>query len=225
MEFLAILGSAILAYLAGSIPFGLLVTYVATGKDVRETGSGRTGGTNVMRAAGWLAGGITAFFDVMKAVASGWIVGWLAPGSAWAMAAAALAAVLGTIHSVFLARRDENGNWKLPGGAGGAATLGTAIALWPPSLYILLPFGALVYLLVGYASITSLSASLLALVIFGYRVVIGLDPWQYSIYGLGVVALVVYALRPNFKRLRAGTERTVGLRAYFQKRAEKRKLE
>lgn len=217
MDWLAVL----LSYLAGSIPFGLIVVRIAVKKDVREIGSGRTGGTNVMRAAGWFAGAITAFLDVMKTVASGWIATWLAPGNHWVMVFSTLASVVGTIHSIFLAHRDENGKWRLPGGAGGAATLGTAIALWPPSLYIILPIGALLYLIVGYASVTSLSAALLSLIIFGYRAVVGEGPWQYVIYGIGVLGLVFYALRPNIKRLRAGNERAVGLRAYLQKKAKK----
>ncbi len=220
MELLAILGSALLAYLAGSIPFGLLVGYIWTGKDVRKIGSGRTGGTNVMRAAGWVAGAVTAVLDVLKTYACGWIAGWLAPGNAWALAAAAIGAMLGTIHSVFMAERDENGKWRLRGGAGGAATLGTAMALWLPSFWIILPVGAFVYLVVGYASVTSLGAAFLSMMLFTIRVAMGLDPWQYVIYGLGIFGLVLYALQPNIKRLKAGTERAVGLRAYLQKKKE-----
>jgi glycerol-3-phosphate acyltransferase PlsY len=62
-----------LAYLIGSIPSGLLVVKIATGKDVREIESGRTGGTNAMRAAGPLAGLFTALLDVFKGAGAVWV--------------------------------------------------------------------------------------------------------------------------------------------------------
>lgn len=58
----------VLSYILGSIPFGLIVVKIAIGKDVRSIESGRTGGTNVMRAAGVLSGVITAGLDVLKAL-------------------------------------------------------------------------------------------------------------------------------------------------------------
>jgi len=62
-----------LAYLIGSIPSGLLVVKAATGKDVRHIESGRTGGTNAMRAAGPLAGLFTAILDISKGAAAVWV--------------------------------------------------------------------------------------------------------------------------------------------------------
>lgn len=206
------------SYLIGSIPFGLIIVKIASGKDVRKVGSGRTGGTNAMRAAGLLAGVITAVLDVLKGVASGWIAEWLAPGDPWLKVLAAVFALWGAIHSVFLLEKDEHGVWRLRGGAGGATGLGGAIALWNPSVFIIVPIGALIYLFVGYASVTTISVAVSALIIFAIRAFVDNQPVQYIIFGVAAVATVLYALRPNLKRLREGTERVVGLRAYFKKR-------
>ncbi|MRR30251.1 glycerol-3-phosphate acyltransferase, partial [bacterium] len=62
----------LLAYLAGAIPFGWVVVKIASGKDIRTVESGRTGGTNAMRAAGFLAGLFTAGLDVLKGFSTYW---------------------------------------------------------------------------------------------------------------------------------------------------------
>ena len=66
-----------LSFLIGSIPSGLIVVKIANGKDVRTVASGRTGGTNAMRAAGFLAGLVTLILDVSKGVATLWLVQWI----------------------------------------------------------------------------------------------------------------------------------------------------
>jgi acyl phosphate:glycerol-3-phosphate acyltransferase len=213
-----IVSALILAYLVGSIPSGLIVVRIANGKDVRQVGSGRTGGTNAMRAAGWLAGGLTGLLDVLKGVASGWLAGGLVPGTEWIKVVAALLAVLGHNYSLFLAQKDADGRWHLQGGAGGATALGGAIALWAPSWHYLLPLGVLIYLFIGYASLTTISMGFFSLVIFGYRWLSGQGNWIDIAYGVFVLGVVLWALRPNLERLRKGTERVVGLRAYFKKR-------
>src|SRR5512135_577921 len=101
MPFLQIILILGLSYLVGSIPFGLIIVKLASGKDVRRIGSGRTGGTNVMRAAGLIAGAVTAILDVTKGVASGWIAEALAPGDHWLKVLAAVFALWGAIRSVF----------------------------------------------------------------------------------------------------------------------------
>ncbi len=218
MPIINILLIAGFSYLIGSIPFGLIIVKLASGKDVRRIGSGRTGGTNVMRAAGLIAGALTAILDVTKGVASGWIAEWLAPGDHWLKVLAALFSLWGAIHSVFLLEKDEHGVWRLRGGAGGATGLGGAIALWNPSVFFIVPIGALIYLFVGYASVTTISVAISALVIFTIRAFADNQPFQYIIFGVAALATVLYALRPNLKRLRDGTERVVGLRAYFKKK-------
>jgi glycerol-3-phosphate acyltransferase PlsY len=221
---LLISATFILSYLSGSIPFGWIIVKIANGKDVRHIESGRTGGTNAMRAAGVFAGILTALGDVMKGVATGWIVGWLVPGIPWIRVVAALLAIMGHNHSVFLLERDpETGKVRSRGGAGGATVLGGAIALWPQAWYIVLPLSALVFLFGGYASVTTMSIAFFSIVVFGYRAWIGLSPWEYSLYGVASEFIVLYALRPNLRRLKEGTERVVGLRALIQKKIASKK--
>ena len=66
MQIVFDIGIILLAYLFGSIPFGLLIVKLKTGKDIRKVESGRTGGTNAMRAAGFWAGVATAALDILK---------------------------------------------------------------------------------------------------------------------------------------------------------------
>jgi len=211
----------VLSYLAGSIPFGLLIVKLINGKDIRSVESGRTGGTNAMRAAGFFAGLLTAGMDVLKGVATGWIASWMMPGLPWVQVVAALMAILGHNYSIFLVEKKPGGGIHLRGGAGGAPAFGGAIALWPPSAFIILPLGALVYVLIGYASVTTMSVALFAGIIFYLRFVEGLGPSSYIFYGVAALLIVMYALRPNLERLVKGTERVVGLRAYLKKRLQK----
>jgi len=219
MEILRILSVLLLAYLVGSIPSGWIVVKIATGKDVLKVESGRTGGTNAMRAAGFFAGLVTALLDVLKGVSTGWIVSWLMPGDVWLQVLAAVLAIIGHNYSVFLLKLDDNGKLRFRGGAGGATALGGAIALWPQAWMVILPLAVLVFLLVGYASVTTISIAASALLVFIYRAAVGTSPWVYVLYGALALAIVVIALRPNLERLKRGTERMVGLRAYLLKKA------
>ena len=81
MQMLSGIGVVILGYILGSIPFGLLIVKMKTGKDVRNVESGRTGGTNVVRAAGFGAGLLTATLDILKGATSVWVAQALLPGS------------------------------------------------------------------------------------------------------------------------------------------------
>jgi glycerol-3-phosphate acyltransferase PlsY len=220
MEFLNIALALVLSYLAGSIPFGLVFVRIINGKDLRTVESGRTGTTNAIRAAGMGAGLLTICMDVLKGVATGWIASWLVPGNHWVQVFAALAAILGHNYSIFLIEKKENGGFRLRGGAGGAPTFGGAIALWPPIAFIILPLGALIYLLIGYASVTTMSVALITGILFYLRFIEGLGPWIYALYGFAALIIVMYALRPNLARLVAGTERAVGLRAYLKKKVQ-----
>ncbi|MCD6576719.1 MAG: glycerol-3-phosphate acyltransferase [Anaerolineaceae bacterium] len=202
-----------LAYLIGSIPSGLLVVKVATGKDVREIESGRTGGTNAMRAAGPLAGLLTAILDISKGAAAIWVGKSLFSGSDWIIAINGLLAILGHNYSAFLVKRNENGNLHFQGGAGGATTLGVAIGLWVNSWLVILPIAGLVYLLIGYASLTTISIALSTMGIFTVKAIEGATPWVYAVLGAAAVGIVLFALKPNIQRIKEGTERRVHLLA------------
>lgn len=212
------IGLLVLSYLIGSIPFGLLIVRLTTGKDIRSVESGRTGGTNAMRAAGYGAGILTALLDLLKSACTVWIVRAVLPGYVWIEVLAPVAAVLGHNYSIFLTERDERGRLRLRGGAGGAPTTGGAMGLWAPSILIVLPLGAAVLFGLGYASVATMSVALISILLFAYRALVGLSPWQYILYGVFTEILLIIALLPNIRRLINGTERVIGWRARRMKR-------
>ncbi len=228
MQVLIDVGILLASYIFGSIPFGLIVVKLMTGKDVRTIASGRTGGTNAMRAAGPVAGLLTAILDIFKAAATVWLA-QAVTSNLWVHSLAPIAAVIGHNYSIFLVERSQNGRIQLRGGAGGSAAGGGAFGLWPPVAFILLPMGLLIWYITGYASVTTLSIGILTIIIFGVRAALGLGPWAYVIYGLLVEILMIWALRPNLKRLKEGTERRHGLPVKLeqlkQARKEKNKVE
>ncbi len=213
MQMLYSFAAIALGYILGSIPFGYIFVKARTGKDVRDVQSGRTGGTNVMRAAGVRVGVATGMLDVLKGYTAVVIAAWLAPGQPWVAVLAPLAAVLGHNYSIFMIKLDGEGRLQFSGGAGGATSGGGAMGLWFPCLYIILPIALLIYYFVGYASVTTLSIAILATIIFAGRAALGLGPWEYVAYGLLSLGLVAWSLRPNIKRLLEGNERLQGYRA------------
>lgn len=224
MQMLIDVGIVLLAYIFGSTPFGLLVVKLGTGKDIRQVASGRTGGTNAMRAAGFGAGLLTALLDILKGVVSVWVAQALTDNN-WIHVLAPIAAIIGHNYSIFLAERDENGKFRLRGGAGGAPTVGGAVGLWWPSFFIIIPVGALIFFGVGYASVTTMSIALIATAIFTARYFMGLSPWQDILYGVIAFLLLVYALRPNIQALMEGRERFHGWRPWRKKETEEKKHE
>lgn len=199
--FLSVVG----AYLIGSIPMGLFVVKILSGKDVREVGSGRTGGTNAFRAAGLPAGVLTFLGDVAKGFAAVYLTRALVGASVpWLEAAAATAAVAGHNWSLYLGFK---------GGAGTGPNAGAGIALWPWTGLVLIPLVPLVLFTTGYASVASTAASVVILLIFAVRAAALGEPVAYVAYAAATTVLVALALIPNYKRLIAGTERRVGPRA------------
>lgn len=213
----------LLSYILGSIPFGLLIVKLFSGKDIRDVESGRTGGTNAMRAAGFAAGLFTAILDLTKGYATSWIVSAFAPGIPWVQVAAAALAIIGHNYSVFLVETTTHGKIRLRGGAGGATALGGAMALWPWAGPIILPLVVAVFIFIGYASVTTISITVFAILVFAIRAALGLDPWIYAVYGFVALLIVLWALRPNLQRLREGTERPVGLRARRLKKLDEQR--
>ena len=224
MQVIREIGVMLMAYLIGSIPFGLILVRLTTGKDLRSVESGRTGGTNAMRAAGAWAGLVTGVLDALKGAGAVWLSRWLLPGDhAWIHVLAPVAAILGHNYSIYLPERDEKGRLRLRGGAGGAPCVGGSMGLWLPSGLIILPLGLAVWYFVGYASLTTLSVALISTAIFAFRAwQIGLPraPWEYAAYGAISLLVLAWALRPNIRRLVHGNERLVGLRARLKRRKE-----
>ncbi|HET9589716.1 MAG TPA: glycerol-3-phosphate acyltransferase [Anaerolineales bacterium] len=209
MQFLFDIGAVIIGYILGSIPFGLLIVKLKTGKDIRKVESGRTGGTNAVRAAGLGAGLLTAALDVLKGALAVWIAQTLSPGNHLIHILAPVAAILGHNHSIFLIERDEDGALRLRGGAGGAPALGGAMGLWLPMFPIVVLAGALVWFTLGIASVTTMTIGLVVVVVFAIRASLGLQDPIDIWYGVIAQILLLWALRPNIKKLISGNERIV----------------
>jgi glycerol-3-phosphate acyltransferase PlsY len=229
MQMLIGIGVVIIGYIIGSIPFGLLIVKMKTGKDIRTVESGRTGGTNAVRAAGLGAGLLTALMDILKGAASVWLAQTLLPENQLVHILAPLAAILGHNYSLFLISRDENGKLRFHGGAGGAPALGGAMGLWLPIFPIVFAAGALVWFTIGIASLTTMVIGLIVTIVFAVRSSLGLLEPVTIWYGIIAELLLIWALRPNIKKLLSGNERVVKfslngwLKARKQARAESSK--
>src|SRR5215475_5966872 len=90
------------AYLIGAIPFGFLLVRWKTGGDIRASGSGNIGATNVLRTTGRVAGIATLLLDIAKGYLAVWLAGYLTQGNETWMAAAAVAVMAGHAYPVFL---------------------------------------------------------------------------------------------------------------------------
>lgn len=229
MQTLIGIGVVILGYILGSIPSGLIIVKMKTGKDVRTVESGRTGGTNVVRAAGLGPGLLTAFFDIVKGAVSVWVAQAILPENPLVHILTPLAAILGHNYSLFLIQREENGKLRFHGGAGGAPALGGAMGLWLPMFPIVLAAGALIWFTVGIASLTTMAIGLVVTVVFAIYSAQGLLEPVNIWYGVIAELFLIWALRPNIKKLLAGKERVVKfslngwLRARKEARAEAHK--
>lgn len=221
MEILIGLGTVIMGYILGSIPFGLLIVKMKTGKDIRQVESGRTGGTNAVRAAGFGAGLLTAILDISKGAASVWLAETLLPNGHLFHALAPLAAILGHNYSLFLISRDEDGKLRFHGGAGGAPALGGAVGLWPWMFPIVFGAGALIWFTLGIASVTTMAIGVVVTIVFAIRASMGLQESFDVWYGILATVLLVWALRPNIKKLFAGQERVVKFSLHGWLRARK----
>jgi glycerol-3-phosphate acyltransferase PlsY len=191
----------LLGYLLGSLPTGYLVVKWLKNVDIRRFGSGRTGGTNVLRVAGWAAALSVGVVDIGKAAAA------VALARSWnesplVLALTGVAAVLGHNHSLFLSLR---------GGAGTTPAIGGAILLWPWNAMILLPTFLATALGTRFASVGSLTVAILLPVVFAVRAALGLGPWDHLVHGGLTSALTLWSLGPNIGRLLRGVERRINL--------------
>jgi acyl phosphate:glycerol-3-phosphate acyltransferase len=201
-DLLLIAAAAILAYLIGSTPVGYLLGRL-WGVNVLEKGSGRTGGTNVLRSAGPVAALITGALDVGKGALAVWVAGQIAAGEVQAAAEilAGAAVILGHNHSIFL---------RFRGGAGVGTSLGAlSMVYWPAALLLLILLPTIIAI-TRYASVGSLIVmTMMPLLLVAAVVLNSLAP-IYVAYGLLAWVIVVYSHRPNIRRLLHGTERRIG---------------
>ena len=198
---LTIAGVILIAYLLGSLPFGYVATWIARKIDLRLVGSGHTGGTNVLRAAGALPAAITIALDFCKGYFSVRIAEALVPELAWVAACAALAAVIGHVWSLFLGFK---------GGVGTMTSGGGAAALMPGGTIASAVVALLGLLIKRTSSVGSLTFAVLLPITGLVGALLGYWPYTHLIFALGSSALAIWSLRANIQRLRNGTERRIG---------------
>jgi len=204
----------LIGYLLGAVPMGYIFVKLIKGKDITQVGSGRTGGTNAMRAAGIWIGVLTAICDGLKGLTAVWLATILLPHSIWAHVLAGNAAVIGHNWSIWLYLVSK----RFSAGAGTSPNVGAAIFLWPWTIVFILPVTLFFVFVVGYASLASAIAALMIPLIFLVRYLWFGGPWQYIVFGVISAVAILWALRGNFGRLLNGTERLVGLRARNKKK-------
>jgi glycerol-3-phosphate acyltransferase PlsY len=202
----------------------LIVKY-KTGKDIRDVESGRTGGTNAVRAAGFWAGLLTAILDILKGTVSVWIAQAIT-GNHLVHVLAPVGAILGHNYSMFLASRDSEGKLRFFGGAGGAPALGGAAGLWLPMFPIVFGAGLIIWFTIGIASVTTMAIGLIITITFAIRAYLGHQPPIDILYGVLTLFLLIWALRPNLKKLMAGQERivSISLNGLLRARKETKKI-
>ncbi len=182
----------ICAYLLGSIPTGLLLAKAFGGVDIRSTGSGNIGATNVYRTLGRKVGIMTLVGDCLKGLVPVLVAKSLDFPDAW-VAAVGLAAFLGHVYTIFLGFK---------GGKGVATALGVFLGLSPLSVLAALVVFVLVLLKWRYVSLGSIVAAA-AMPVF----VAVLDPRILVIAVTSVIScIVIHRHRENIRRLQAGTE-------------------
>jgi acyl phosphate:glycerol-3-phosphate acyltransferase len=182
---------AILSYLLGSIPTGYLLGLYA-GVDVRKTGSGNIGATNVARALGKMRGVLTLLADAAKGAVPVYIATQLDLGEMSAAIVGA-AAFLGHLFPVYL---------KFKGGKGVATAVGVLFALAPMAALVLLAVFAAALLICRMVSLSSIAAALaapIAVWLFHY-------PLLYTVLAAFLSIMVIVRHRSNIQRLLAGTE-------------------
>ena len=210
MDLILIIAGALLGYLLGSVPVGVLATAVY-GVDIRKIGSGRTGATNAWRAAGLKAAIPTLLGDALKGVAAVLLIRYVAGAflpDVDAMAVAAAAALAGGAAVV-------GHNWSLyfgfKGGAGGITTAATILAISPLIGGVVCLVGLLLIWWSRMASIGTYSVSVTALVCAVVFAIAGQTPWPYVIFGLIAYVAVTISLSRNRQALRDGEERVITL--------------
>jgi glycerol-3-phosphate acyltransferase PlsY len=204
---LALALSAVVGYLLGAIPSGLLIGRWLGGVDIRQHGSGRTGATNAMRSLGARGFALTFVADAGKAILAVLIARALtggADGTAVAESVAAIAAIVGHNWSLYIG---------FGGGRGVACSFGAMLMLFWPGALIGLVAAAAFIATTRYVSLGSIAGTIVGLVATLVEVALGMLPVALAAFALATAALVISSHRDNIARLLAGTERKIGRRA------------
>jgi acyl phosphate:glycerol-3-phosphate acyltransferase len=201
---------AVVAYLLGSIPFGYLLVKIFRGQDIRLSGSGNIGATNVARSGAKGLGIATLLLDAAKGLLAVWLASALAQSSynicgstlclpvKELMSLAALFAVLGHVFTMWL---------KFRGGKGVATALGTFVVLYPRAILVCLAVFVVIVAISRYISLGSIvSAAAFPLVIYLLKSRDWLSLLMISVTSL----LVIVKHHQNIGRILAGNENRLG---------------
>lgn len=191
------------AYLCGSIPMGVVVARLTGGVDPRTVGSGRTGGTNALRALGRRRAAVVVVGDVLKGAVPV-LVARYTVGGAFIESLCAIAAVAGAIWSVFVGFRS---------GRGVGTGVGTMLVIQPLAVVIALPVFVVAILITRYVSLGSLlgSAAIAIATLLMWAIANGPISGAYPLYAVAGAALVWLAHADNIERLIHGEERKFDL--------------
>ncbi len=192
----------LLAYLIGSVPVGAIVARRVGGPDLRSVGSGRTGGTNALRALGRKWAAVVVLGDLLKG-AIPVLVARYVTGDPLVEVLCGGAAVAGAIWSVFAGFRS---------GRGVGTGVGTMLVIQPLAVVLATPVFVVVILLTRYVSLGSLlgSAAMFPVMLL-LLLVVPETPLPYVIYSAVGAALIWLAHADNIDRLLHGTERKFDL--------------
>ena len=186
------------AYLLGSIPFGLILTKLFGAGDVRKSGSGNIGATNVARTAGTFAGVLTLFLDAAKGAIPVWLSSRLTGGNTTWMMLAGFAAIVGHCFPVWL---------KFKGGKGVATAAGIFLMLSPWAFagsVLLFLVVALWWRFISLASISAAAA--MPLLIYFLWAPPHAPPLAVTFGTLAIALLIAFKHDRNIQRLLEGTE-------------------
>lgn len=193
-----------LAYLLGSVPFGLLIVKVAGGRDIREMGSGNIGAANVSRNAGTFAGVLTLILDAAKGYSAVWLAARFTGGSMRWMMAAAVGAVVGHIFPVWLGFR---------GGKGVATSMGVFLPICREAVLLAIVLWIIVVAFWRYSSLGSIiAAAAMPVLIYALYAPTHAPPTYVMVSTVTISLLVLAKHYANFERLMAGTEAKLGSR-------------
>ena len=195
-------GLMLIAYLAGSIPVGVIVARLVGGPDLRSIGSGRTGGTNAIRALGRKWAAVVVLGDLLKGALPVLLARYVT-GDPLVEVLCGISAVAGAIWSVFVGFRS---------GRGVGTGVGTMLVIQPIAVLLSAPVFVVVILLTRYVSLGSLlgSAAMLPAMLLVLMVVPD-TPLPYVIYSAVGTALIWLAHADNIERLLKGEERKFDL--------------
>lgn len=194
----------VLAYLAGSIPVGVLVARASGGPDPRTVGSGRTGGTNALRALGRKWAALVVAGDLAKGAVPVLVARIATGGDSLAEVLVAAAAVAGSVRSVFL---------NFSGGRGVGTGVGTMLVIQPLAVVLAAPVFFLAILATRYVSLGSLlgSAAMFPATLLIWAVASGWVPPAYLVWAAVGPVLIWLAHADNIDRLIHGKERKFDL--------------